>query len=73
MREREYDVVIVGSGAGGGAVAKELAPLCADGVRVVVLEWGPKLKAEEYTGRELDMSRRFWPPCIYSSMLKNMA
>jgi len=60
MREREYDIVIVGSGAGGGAVAKELAPLCADGLRIAVLEWGPKLKEEEYTGREVDMSRRLY-------------
>lgn len=60
MREREYDIVIVGSGAGGGAVAKELGPLCAEGLRIAVLEWGPKLREEEYTGREVDMSRRLY-------------
>jgi choline dehydrogenase-like flavoprotein len=60
MREREFDIVIVGSGAGGGAVAKELGPLCASGVRIAVLEWGPKLEEEEYTGREIDMSRRLY-------------
>ena len=47
MHEREYDIVIVGSGAGGGTVAKELAPMCADGGRIAVLEWGAKLKEEE--------------------------
>ena len=44
MRERDYDVVIVGSGAGGGSVAKELAPLVAHGVKIVVLEAGPRLQ-----------------------------
>ena len=43
MIEREYDVVIVGSGAGGGTVAQELAPLVKDGVRVLLLEQGPHL------------------------------
>jgi len=54
--ERSADVVIVGSGAGGGTVAAELAPLCRDGVRILVLEKGPKLEDHEYTGRELDMA-----------------
>ena len=30
----QYDVIIIGSGAGGGTVAKELAPLCARGLKV---------------------------------------
>ncbi len=60
MRELEYDVVIVGSGAGGGAVAKELAPLAAAGKRIVVLEWGPKLTEEEYTGHEVDMAGKLY-------------
>jgi len=60
MQEREYDIVIIGSGAGGGAAAKELAPLCADGVKIAVLEMGAKLKEEEYTGREVEMSRRLY-------------
>ena len=51
MRERDYDVVIIGSGAAGGTVAQELGPLARDGRRIAVLEWGPKLKEEEYTGR----------------------
>ncbi|MHA1569292.1 MAG: GMC family oxidoreductase N-terminal domain-containing protein [Alphaproteobacteria bacterium] len=58
MVEKEYDIVIIGSGAGGGTVAKELSPLCRDGVRIAVLEWGAKLKPEEYTGRELEMADR---------------
>ena len=60
MLEREYDIVIIGSGAGGGTVAKELAPLCRDGLRIAVLEWGPKLREEEFTGRELEMARRLY-------------
>jgi choline dehydrogenase-like flavoprotein len=40
----DADFVIVGSGAGGGAAARVLA---ASGARVVVLEEGPRLRAEE--------------------------
>jgi long-chain-alcohol oxidase len=60
MLERDADIVIIGSGAGGGTVARELAPLCAQGVRIVVLEAGPKLRSEEYTGREVEMARRLY-------------
>lgn len=56
MMEREYDVVVIGSGAGGGTVAQELAPLVASGVRVLVLEQGPRLADAEFTGRELEMA-----------------
>ena len=54
--ERRYDVVIIGSGAGGGTVAQELAPLVRDGRRVVVLEKGPRLGDLEFTGEELEMA-----------------
>ncbi|MCP3978628.1 MAG: GMC family oxidoreductase [bacterium] len=60
MTERDYDIVIVGSGAGGGAVAHELSPLIADGVRIAVLEAGPRLREEEYTGREVEMAERLY-------------
>ena len=56
MIEKSYDVVIIGSGAGGATVAKELAPLCAEGKRIVVLEWGPKFRDAEFTGVELKMA-----------------
>ncbi len=56
MIERSCDVVIVGSGAGGGTVASELASLCRDGLRVLVLEKGAKLEEHEFVGRELEMS-----------------
>jgi choline dehydrogenase-like flavoprotein len=54
--EREADVAIVGSGAGGGTVAQALAPLVRQGRRVLVLEKGPRLRDEEFTGRELEMA-----------------
>ena len=60
MVEKSYDVVVVGSGAGGGAVAKELAPLCREGLRVAVLEWGPRLREDEFTGREAEMADRLY-------------
>jgi len=53
---RDYDVVIVGSGAGGGTVAQELAPLVGQGVKVLVLEQGPRLETQEFTGREVEMA-----------------
>jgi choline dehydrogenase-like flavoprotein len=60
MREMEYDIVIIGSGAGGGVAAQELAPLCADGKRIAVLEWGARLEDEEFTGREVEMASRLF-------------
>jgi choline dehydrogenase-like flavoprotein len=60
MRELDYDIVIIGSGAGGGVAAKELAPLCGDGKRIAVLEWGARLKDEEFTGREVEMASKLF-------------
>ena len=56
MTERTYDIVIVGSGAGGGTVALALAPLVKGGARVLVLEQGPRLADHEFTGREVEMA-----------------
>ena len=47
--ETEEAVVIIGSGAGGGTVAYELA---TRGIRCVVLEAGPYLTADDYTNDE---------------------
>jgi choline dehydrogenase-like flavoprotein len=52
--------VIIGSGAGGGTVASELSPLVRDGLRVLVLEQGPRLEDHEFTGREIEMA-----PALY--------
>ncbi len=60
MIEKTYDIVIIGSGAGGGTVAKELAGLCGDGLTIAVLEWGARLGEEEFTGREIEMARRLY-------------
>lgn len=60
MIEKRVDVVIVGSGAGGGTVAQELSPLVRDGMSVLVLEKGPRFEDHEFTGRELEMA-----PALY--------
>ena len=60
MNERHYDIVIIGSGAGGGTVAQALGPLCADGKRIAVLEWGPRFRDEEFTGDELTMAGKVY-------------
>jgi choline dehydrogenase-like flavoprotein len=56
MIHLDADVIIVGSGAGGGTVARTLAPLARDGMRVVLFEQGPRLDDHEFTGREIDMA-----------------
>jgi choline dehydrogenase-like flavoprotein len=55
-----YDIVVIGSGAGGGTVAQELAPLVRDGVRILVLEKGPRFADHEFTGRELEMAEALY-------------
>ncbi len=60
MIEKAYDVVIVGSGAGGGTAAQELSPFVRDGRSVLLLEQGPRLSTDELTGRELEMA-----PALY--------
>lgn len=56
MESRAYDIVIIGSGAGGGTVAAALAPMVAQGLRILVLEQGPRLDDHEFTGVESDMA-----------------
>src|ERR1700757_4009794 len=51
----EVDFVIVGSGAAGGVLAKELS---SNGFRVVVLEQGPYLKEAEFSHNEVDVFLR---------------
>jgi len=48
----EVDFVIVGSGAAGGVLAKELS---SNGFRVVVLEQGPYLTAADFSHNEVDV------------------
>jgi choline dehydrogenase-like flavoprotein len=54
-----YDVVVVGSGAGGGVVASELAGRGRD---VLLLELGPHLTAKDFTRWEAKATHDlFWP------------
>lgn len=48
------DVVIVGSGAGGGTLAASVARLVAAGKRVLLLEKGPRIDHKQLTGQELE-------------------
>ena len=60
MNRIQADVVIIGSGAGGGTIAQELAPLTADGRKVLLLEQGARLRDDEYSGVESDMARALY-------------
>jgi len=51
----EVDFAIVGSGAAGGVMAKELS---SNGFRVVVLEQGPYLTAADFTHNEIEVLLR---------------
>ena len=53
-----HRILIIGSGAGGGTAASALAPLCKEGARIAVLEWGPHFNDDEFTGRELEMAEK---------------
>jgi len=56
MKTERCAVAIVGSGAGGGTAAQALAPLAAQGKRVLVLERGPRFLDSDFSGRELEMA-----------------
>jgi choline dehydrogenase-like flavoprotein len=57
-----FDVVVVGSGAGGGVVAGELADA---GVKVVLLESGPHKAAADYMRWEAHATHElWWPPAF---------
>jgi choline dehydrogenase-like flavoprotein len=60
VKELSYDVVIVGSGAGGGAVASEMAELTRAGKRVALFEKGPRIRDDAFTGSELDMAESLY-------------
>lgn len=53
----EAEVVVVGSGAGGAAVAAELAEM---GLAVVLLEEGDYFRRRDFTGRPWDMIRMMY-------------
>ena len=55
----DFDVVVVGSGAGGGVVAGELAQRGRD---VLLLECGPHLTAADFTRWEAKATHDIWWP-----------
>lgn len=62
--EKKYDVCIIGSGAGAGPTAYELA---LAGFQVLILEKGPWIKTKDFTKDEIVSSRR----SVYSPNLKD--
>jgi choline dehydrogenase-like flavoprotein len=58
-----YEVVVVGSGAGGGVVAGELA---GRGRRVLQLEVGPHLSASDFTRWEAKAAHDLWWPIRFA-------
>ena len=56
----QYDVIIIGSGAGGGTLARQLAP---SGKRILILErggWLPR-EPENWTAEEVFVKNRYVP------------
>ncbi len=62
------DFVVIGAGAAGGVVAKELSTA---GFQVVVLEQGPYLRAEDFDHDELKTKQVWSPPYIGKEVLTN--
>ncbi len=62
MTER-YEVVVVGSGAGGGVVAGELAER---GRSVLLLEAGPHRTAADYMRWEARANHELWWPPVFA-------
>ncbi len=60
MHEVVADVVVVGSGAGGGTVAQRLVPLAERGRKVIVVEQGPRFRDRDFDGNELRMARALY-------------
>jgi choline dehydrogenase-like flavoprotein len=58
-----YDVVVVGSGAGGGVVAGELAQR---GRTVLLLEAGPHKTAADYMRWEARATHELWWPLAFA-------
>ncbi len=57
----DFDIVIIGSGAGGGVMADRLIPLQKKGLKIAVLESGPNYQPKTYFNQnELQMTRLFW-------------
>ena len=55
MVNNKFDICVIGSGAGGGPIAYELAK---NGYTVVVIEKGPWIKTADFNKDEIVASRR---------------
>jgi len=60
VREEVFDVCVIGTGAGGGVMLKELT---ATGMRVVALERGPHLSTSQFSDDELQV---MWRDTLFS-------
>jgi choline dehydrogenase-like flavoprotein len=61
VNKLKYDIVIIGSGAGGGVVAERLIPLLNKGYNIAVLESGANYQPRDYFNQqEADMPKLFW-------------
>jgi choline dehydrogenase-like flavoprotein len=60
VKDERCNVLVVGSGAGGGTVAQRLTALADRGLRVLVLEQGPRLEDHEFNGSEVEMPRALY-------------
>jgi choline dehydrogenase-like flavoprotein len=58
-----YDVIVAGSGAGGGIIAAELAQAGRD---VLLLEAGPHLTARDFTRWEAHANHTIWFPLAFA-------
>ncbi|MCH7512528.1 MAG: GMC family oxidoreductase [Bacteroidetes bacterium] len=59
MRDTSYDIIIVGSGVGGGTVADYLSR-AGSGLRIAIIESGPFRKKEHFNQREIDMTALYY-------------
>lgn len=59
-KNHEYDILIVGSGAGGGVVAEELSILCSKGIKIALLEWGDSFSDTDNNRREVEMAGKYY-------------
>jgi len=67
--ELECDVVVVGTGAGGAVVAKELAER---GHAVVMIEEGAYFKRKDFSGRAFDMQREMYQSAGLTGSIGNV-
>jgi choline dehydrogenase-like flavoprotein len=59
-RTLDFDIVIIGSGAGGGTIAKELSQLCPRGAKIALLDWGGRFEKHDNTRREFEMAGKYY-------------